>query len=87
MTAAGQGSSRAQRVLATMAFTLIGVSAVAIIALLVLGAAGVPITGALVVLQVLPLPGLTIGLLLVIALFVVLAVQRSRGQAAQRDRR
>jgi hypothetical protein len=87
VTAADQRSPRAQRVLATMAFTLIGLSAVAIIALLALGAAGVRITGALVVLQILPLPGLAIGLLLVIALFVVLAVDRSRSQAAQRGRR
>jgi hypothetical protein len=84
---ADQGTSRAQRVLATMAFVLIGVSAVSILLLLVLRAAGVSITGGLVVLQLLPLPGLTIGLLLVIVLFVLLAVRRSRGQATQRGRR
>ncbi|WP_375389955.1 hypothetical protein [uncultured Amnibacterium sp.] len=87
MTATDQGGSRAQRVLATMAFALIGLSALSIVALLILGASGVRITGALVVLQILPLPGLTIGLLLVIALFVVLAVRRSRGQRPQRSRR
>jgi hypothetical protein len=85
------GIARAQRVLATLAFTLIGVSAVDVIALLVLRAAGVPNasfqTGGLLVLQLLPLPGLTIGLLLVVALFVVLAVRRSREQGAQRGRR
>jgi hypothetical protein len=85
------GIPRAQRVLATLAFALIGVSALAVILLLVLRAAGVPNaafqSGGLLVLQLLPLPGLTIGLLLVIALFVVLAVRRSRDQAAQRGRR
>jgi hypothetical protein len=83
----GRRTSRAQRVLATMAFVLIGISAVAIIALLILGASGVRITGGLVVLQILPLPGLTIGLLLMIALFVLLAVSRARDQGAQRGRR
>jgi hypothetical protein len=91
MAERGTGSSRAQRLLATLAFTLIGVSAVAVIALLVLRAAGVPSadfqSGALLVLQLLPLPGLTIGLLLVIALFVLLAVRRSREQGASRGPR
>jgi hypothetical protein len=85
------GTPRAQRVLATLAFALIGVSALAVITLLVLRAAGVPNaafqSGGLLVLQLLPLPGLTIGLLLVIALFVVLAVRRARDQDAQRTRR
>ena len=80
-----------QRVLAAMAFTLIGLSAIAVIALLVLRASGVPDaafrSGFLQILQLLPLPGLTIGLLLVIVLFVLVAVRRSRGQAAQRGRR
>ena len=65
-----------------MAFTLIGVSAVAVIALLVLHGAGVPDaefrTGGLAVLALLPLPGLTLGLLLVIALIAMTAVRRSR---------
>jgi hypothetical protein len=91
MAQAGTGATRAQRLLATLAFTLIGVSAAAVVALLVLRAAGVPgsafQSGALLVLQLLPLPGLTIGLLLVIALFIVLAVRRSREQGAQRGRR
>jgi hypothetical protein len=85
------GLPRAQRVLATLAFTLIGISAVAVIVLLVLRASGVPAasfgSGALLVLTLLPLPGLTIGLLAVVALFVVLAVRRSREQGAQRGRR
>jgi hypothetical protein len=88
---ADRGTTRAQRVLATMAFTLIGLSAVAVVAILVLRAAGVPNaafrSGFLQVLQLLPLPGLTVGLLLVIVLVVLLAVRRSRGQAAQRGRR
>jgi hypothetical protein len=82
---------RGQRVVATLAFTLIGVSALAVIALLVLRAAGVPNSafqsGFLLVVQVLPLPGLTLGLLLVIALFVILAVRRAREQSSQRSRR
>jgi hypothetical protein len=82
---------RAQRVLATLAFTLIGVSAAAVIALLILQAAGVPSSafrsGGLLVLALVPLPGLTVGLLLVVALFVVLAVRRARRQGVQRSRR
>ena len=73
---------RAQRVLAGMAFTLIGLSALAVVALLVLHAAGVPqrafATGGLAVLSLLPLPGLSIGVLLVIASFVLVAVRRAR---------
>ena len=82
---------RAQRVLATLAFALIGVSALAVVVLLILRASGLPNaafqSGGLLVLQLLPLPGLTIGLLLVIALFVVIAVRRAREQGAQRSRR
>jgi hypothetical protein len=85
------GSPRGQRVLATLAFTLIAVSALAVIALLILRAVGVPNaafrSGGLLVLQLLPLPGLSIGLLLVIALFIVLAVRRAREQGTQRSRR
>ncbi|MFD1721409.1 hypothetical protein [Amnibacterium endophyticum] len=73
---------RAQRVLAAMAFALIGLSAISVVAILILHAAGVPDsafrTGGLAVLTLLPLPGLTIGLLLVIALVVVVAVRRAR---------
>jgi hypothetical protein len=82
---------RAQRVLATLAFALLGVSALAVVVLLVLRASGLPNaafqSGGLLVLQLLPLPGLTLGLLLVIALFVVIAVRRAREQGAQRSRR
>jgi hypothetical protein len=88
---ADSGTPRAQRVLATLAFVLIGVSAVDVIALLVMRAAGVSNaafqSGALLVLQLLPLPGLTLGLVAVVALFVFLAVRRSREQGAQRGRR
>lgn len=85
------GTPRVQRVLATLAFVLIGVSALAVIALLILRAAGVPNaafrSGGLLVLQLLPLPGLSLGLLVVVALFIVLAVRRGREQRTQRSRR
>lgn len=91
MAEPASGTPRAQRVLAALAFTLIGASAAAVIALLVLRAVGTPDaafqSGGLLVLQLLPLPGLTLGLLLVIALFVVVAVRRAREQSAQRRRR
>ena len=77
--------------LATLAFTLIGISALDVIALLVLRVAGVSNaafgSGGLLVMQLLPLPGLTVGLICVVALFIVLAVRRSREQGAQRSRR
>ena len=61
------------------------------IALLILRAAGVPNaafrSGGLLVLQLLPLPGLSLGLLVVVALFIVLAVRRGREQRTQRSRR
>lgn len=91
MAQADPGAPRAQRVLATVAFALITVSAVDVIVLLVLRAAGVADsafqTGGLLVLQLLPLPGLTLGLLCVVGLFVVLAVRRARDQGSQRGRR
>lgn len=75
-------ASRAQRVLAAMAFTLIGLSAIAVVALLVLHAAGVPDasfrSGGLAVLAILPLPGLSLGLVLVVATFVLVLVRRTR---------
>ena len=65
-----------------MAFTVIGPSAIAIVALLLLHAAGVPDTafrsGGLQLLAVLPLPGLAIGLLLVVVSFVLVAARRAR---------
>jgi uncharacterized RDD family membrane protein YckC len=85
------GTPRGQRVLATIAFAVIGISALDVIALLILRAAGVPNadfqTGGLLVMQLIPLPGLPIGFLLVIALFIVLAIRRSRQQGTQRGRR
>lgn len=91
MAQVGPVMPRAQRVLATLAFTVIGLSAASVIALLVLTAAGVSgaalSSGGLLVLKVLPLVGLPIGLLLVITLVVVLAVRRMREQNSQRNRR
>jgi ABC-type sulfate transport system permease subunit len=67
-----------------MAFAVIGISALAVLVLLVLPLVGVPSSafssGALAVLRILPLPGLTIGLLLVLALIVVNVVARTRSQ-------
>jgi hypothetical protein len=78
-------------VLAALAFTLIAVSALDVIALLILTAAGVSSasfrSGGLLVLALVPLPGLTIGLILVIALFAVLARRRFRDQRTQQGRR
>ena len=67
-----------------MAFAVIGISALAVVVLLVLPLVGVPAgafgSGFLAVLRILPLPGLTIGLLLVLALIVVNIVARTRSQ-------
>lgn len=82
---------RAQRVLAGVAFTLIGISAISVVTLLILRLVGVPQAsfskGFLLVVALVPLPGLTVGLLLVIALIVVLAVRRARAQGSQQGRR
>jgi RsiW-degrading membrane proteinase PrsW (M82 family) len=81
---AATGVERAQRALAAMAATVIGVTALAIVALLVCRAANVPqsafTSGPLQLLAVLPLPGLVIGLLLLLAVVVVNIVARSRSQ-------
>jgi hypothetical protein len=65
-----------------MAVTVIGLSAAAIVVLLICQASGVPASafssGILQLVGLLPLPGLTIGLLLVIALIIVNVVARSR---------
>ena len=91
MAHADPGAPRAQRVLATVAFTLIALSALDVIGLLVLRAVGVADsafqTGGLLVLQLLPLPGLTLGLLCVVGLLILLAIRRARDQGSQRDRR
>ena len=74
--------SRLQRAFAVMAVTVIGLSAAAIVVLLICQASGVPASafssGILQLVGLLPLPGLTIGLLLVIALIIVNVVARSR---------
>jgi hypothetical protein len=84
-------AARAQRVLATLAFALIGVAAIDVIALLVLPAAGVAgsafDSGGLLIMKVLPLVALPVGLLLMIALFVVVAIRRAREQGSQRSPR
>jgi hypothetical protein len=78
------GLARAQRSLAVMAAAVIGLTAVAIVTLLVLRAAGTPqsafTTGPLQLLAVLPLPGLAIGLLLLLAVIAVSVVARTRSQ-------
>ena len=77
-------ASRAQRSLAVMAGTVIGLCVLDIAVLLIARGAGVPSsafsTGILGVIQVLPLPGLVIGLLLAIAVIVVGVVTRTRGR-------
>ncbi|MDQ1531581.1 MAG: hypothetical protein QOE37_1686 [Microbacteriaceae bacterium] len=74
--------SRVQRALATMAVAVIGLSALAIVVLLICQASGVPASafssGILQLVGLLPLPGLTIGLLLIIAVIVVSATNRAR---------
>jgi energy-converting hydrogenase Eha subunit H len=78
------GVERAQRTLAVMAATVIGLTALAIVALLACRAANVPEaafrSGPLQLLAVLPLPGLAIGLLLLLAVVVVSIVSRMRSQ-------
>jgi len=76
--------SRAQRSLAVMAGTVIGLCVVDIAVLLIARGAGVPDsafhTGLLSVVQVLPLPGLVIGLLLALSVIAVGVVARTRGR-------
>ena len=79
-----QGLPRAQRSLAVMAAAVIGLTAVAIAALFLLQAVGLEqsafASGPLQLLAVLPLPGLTIGLLLLLAVIVLNLVARVRSQ-------
>lgn len=79
-----QGTARLQRSLAVMASTVIGLTALAIVVLLVLRAAGVDqsafSSGPLQLLAVLPLPGLILGLLLLLAVIVVNVAARTRSQ-------
>jgi RsiW-degrading membrane proteinase PrsW (M82 family) len=78
------GVERAQRALAAMAATVIGLTALAIVVLLICRAANVPqaafASGPLQLLAVLPLPGLVIGLLLLLAVIAVSIVARTRSQ-------
>ena len=78
------GASRAQRSLAVMAGTVIGLCVVDIAVLLIARGAGVPDsafrTGVLSIVQVLPLPGLVIGLLLALSVIAVGVVARTRGR-------
>jgi hypothetical protein len=81
---AAGGVGRAQRALAAMAATVIGLTALAIVALLICRAVGVPqsafTSGPLQLLAVLPLPGLAIGLVLLLSVVVVSVVARTRSQ-------
>jgi hypothetical protein len=81
---AGSGVGRTQRTLAAMAATVIGLTALAIVALLICRAVGVPqssfTSGPLQLLAVLPLPGLAIGLVLLLAVVVVSVASRTRSQ-------
>ncbi len=78
------GIDRAQRMLAAMAAGVIGLTALAIVVLLVLRAVNVPQeafrSGPLQLLAVLPLPGFAIGLVLLLAVVVVSIVSRTRSQ-------
>ena len=78
------GVDRVQRTLAVMAATVIGLTALAIVVLLICRAVDVPqaafASGPLQLLAVLPLPGLAIGLLLLLAVVVVSVVGRMRSQ-------
>jgi hypothetical protein len=77
--------SRLQRILAFMFAAVILMSLVALILILVAGGIGVdPRTGVWPIIFVLPLPGLSIAVLLLIALLVVTAVRRTQ---AARDAR
>jgi tetrahydromethanopterin S-methyltransferase subunit G len=77
-------ASRAQRSLAVMAGTVIGLCVLDIAALLIARGAGVPDSafhsGVLSIVQVLPLPGLVIGLLLALAVIAVGVVARTRSR-------
>jgi tetrahydromethanopterin S-methyltransferase subunit G len=77
-------ASRAQRSLAVMAGTVIGLCVVDIAVLLIARGAGVPDSafhsGVLSIVQVLPLPGLVIGLLLALSVIAVGVVARTRGR-------
>ena len=74
---------RAQRILGVMAFTVVGLSLLAIVALLIANAAQVSTgEGLWVVVAVLPLVGLPLAVLLMIAFILVSAISRSRQSRA-----
>ncbi|WP_210479554.1 hypothetical protein [Naasia sp. SYSU D00948] len=78
-------SSRAERTLGGMAAAVIGLSVLAILAVLIAGALGVSTgSGIWVTIALLPLIGLPIGLMLIIAFIVVSAVNRSRQARSSR---
>jgi hypothetical protein len=77
------GPRRAQRVLGVMAFTVVGLSLLAIVALLIANATDVSTgEGLWVVVAVLPLVGLPLAVLLMIAFILVSAISRSRQSRA-----
>ncbi len=83
--ASGPRSSRIERTLGGMGAAIIGLSLLAIAAILIASAAGVATgSGIWITVAVLPLIGLPIGLLLIIAFIVVNAVRRSRGARSSR---
>lgn len=66
-----------------MSATAIGLSVLAILAMLVAGVLGVrPDSGIWLIVAILPTPGLAIGFLLLIALIILYAVRRSRNSRA-----
>lgn len=72
-------SSRTERTLGGMAASVIGLSVLAILAVLLASGAGIATnSGIWVTVALLPLMGLPIGLLLLIAFIVVSALNRSR---------
>ena len=72
-------ASRAQRVLAFMFAAVMGLSLISLILIIVAGAIRADVrTGIWPVILVLPLPGLSMAVLLLIALLAVTAVRRSR---------
>jgi hypothetical protein len=78
------GAPRAQRLLAVMAASVIGLCVLDIAALLIARGAGVPDasfhSGLLAIVQILPLPGLIIGLLLALAVIAIGLVSRVRAR-------
>ncbi|MBI5160917.1 MAG: hypothetical protein HY996_05830 [Micrococcales bacterium] len=81
-------SHRTERVLALAAAAVIGLSLLAIVVVLILGAAGADLSADLwTVVRLLPLVGFPIGLLLLIAFILVSGTRRMRAASAQPDPR